>query len=539
VVGWVDTGPRTCHCEVLGNALFAWSKGGIRCVDVSDLAHPQVKGTYQHLGTIFQAAEEGGRRYLLGSGPGGWQKVDVTDLANPQRVALLEGEGYGATTLHGELALVARGKQMVVIKWAGTPQIAGVLDCPAEVSRIGARGQYAYLAGPVLAVADISNPAAPRLLGQVRAQRNEGTYGGGDAVFFNAEPFARDGRDYVAASDHYWGLRIFDASDKQNLREIGDCPVSGGDFTGIDAANNRVYVGNNWGGIYIVDASDPRSLCLLGSTRRITTPNKGSVGLLAAGDVLYFQGNTDRVMRVADVSNPAQPRLLGETPLPKEGQTGDNRRFGATFPQLRGSLLYTPGFARIYDVSNPAAFKLVGENKDVEFTNDSCALTDIGGKPYLVVTSSWGLRVVDVSDPKNPRLAGIAPGDYQGGYYFGRGIVVRGATAYVCDRHQLNIVDLSDPAKPRRVGSIEVSGFTCDVQVAGNLAYVVSYYDGVHVIDVSDPARPRPVDQFQQGVYWDNAAWDNIACYQCIRIAGKYAYLTEYYSGLLAVQIAP
>jgi len=538
VVGWVVTGPRSCHCEVLGNALFVWTQAGIRCVDVSDLANPQVKGSYQHLGTIFQVAEEGGRRYLLGSGPGGWHKVDVTDLAAPKRADLLEGDGFGATTLHGELALVARGKQMLVIRWAGHPQIIGALDCPEPVARIGVRGQHAYVAGPVLAAVDISNPAQPKLLGQVRAQPNEGTYGGG-AQFFNAEPFVRDGRDFVAASDHYWGLRIFDASDKQNLREIGDCPISGGDFTGIDASNGRVYVGNNWGGIYIVDATDPRKPRLVGSTRRMTVPNKGSVGLLAAGDLLYLQGNTDRVMRVADVRDPAHPKLLGEAPVPKEGQTGDNRRFGSTFPQLRGGLLYTPGFARIYDVSNPAAFRLVGENKDVGFTNDSCALTDIGGKPYLIITSSWGLRVVDVSDPKNPRLAGIAPGDYQGGYYFGRGIVVRGATAYVCDRHQLNIVDLSDPAKPRRAGSIEVSGFTCDVQVAGDLAYVVSYYDGVHVIDVSDPARPRPVDHFQQGVYWDNAAWDNIACYQCIKVVGSYAYVTEYYSGLLVFQIAP
>jgi len=537
VLGWVVTGPRSCHCEVLGDALFVWTKGGICCVDVADLSKPQIKGTYQHLGTGFQAVEEGGRRYLLGSGPGGWQKVDVTDLSSPKRAALLAGEGYGATTAHGELALVARGDQMVVIRWTGQPQVVGTLKCPAPVSRIGVRGQHAYLAGPILAAADISNPAEPKLLGQVRAQPNEGTYGGGGGRFFNAEPFVREGRDCVAVSDHYWGLRIFDVSDKHNLSEVGDFATSGGDFTGIDASRDRVYVGNNWGGIYIVDASDPGAPRLVGSTRRLTSPNKGSAGLLAVGDLLYFQGNTDRVMRVADVSEPAHPKLLGESAVPKEGQTGDNRRFGSTFPQLRGNLLYTPGFARIYDVSNPAAFRLVGESKEVGFTSDSCVLADIDGKAHLVITSSWGLRVVDVSDATRPRLVGIAPGDYQGGYYFGRGICVRGTLAYVCDRHQLNIVDLSDPARPRRVGSIEVSGFTCDVQLAGDLAYVVSYFDGVHVIDVSDPARPRPVDHFQQGVYWDAAGWDNLACYQCIKIAGSYAYVTDYYSGLLVIQI--
>lgn len=145
--------------------------------------------------------------------------------------------------------------------------------------------------------------------------------------------------------------------------------------------------------------------------------------------------------------------------------------------------------------------------------------------------------VVDVGDPARPGLVGTAPGDHHGGYYFGRGLQVVGSTAYVVNRHQLDIVDLSDPTRPRNLASVEVSGFTCDVKVVGNRAYVLGYYGGLHVIDVGNPAKPVLFDHFQQGVYWDDAGWDNIACYQCLDIADGYAYVTEYYCGLLVIRL--
>jgi len=550
---------RCARAEVLGDALFLHTADGLVCVDIADVRKPQVKGAYKELWREYAAAERGGRRYVLGAGPGGWHVVDATDLAKPQRAALLPG-GFGSTAVQGDLAYVGKDKELLAIQWAEKePQIVGRVATPEAPGRVAVSGRFAYFGGRVLGVVDISDPKQPKLLGTLKAEFNEGTYGGATGQFTDLRPFAHDGRDYLAAVDHYWGLRLYDASDKAHLKELGDFPTSGGDFTGIQADGTRVYVGNNWGGVYIVDARDPAKPKLAGSTRRLTKPNKGSVGHLAAGERLYLQGNTDRTLRIADVADPANPRLLSEFPLPKDGQGGDNRRFGATFPQLRGRYLYTPGFARVFDVGEKDTrsllcgapegpsrqktpgvfFPLIGECKEAGFQNDSCALAELKGRLHLVIASQEGLKVVDVSDPRAPRLVGVAPGDHQGGYYFGRGLCVVGATAYVCDRHQVNIVDLSDPKSPRRLSSIEVSGFTCDVKVAGGLAYILGYYGGLHVADVRDPRRPFLVDHFQQGVYWDAAAWDNIACYQCLDVSGGYAYLTEYYSGLHILRLGP
>jgi hypothetical protein len=70
------------------------------------------------------------------------------------------------------------------------------------------------------------------------------------------------------------------------------------------------------------------------------------------------------------------------------------------------------------------------------------------------------------------------------------------------------------------------------VKVVDGFAYVCAYYEGIQVIDVRDPRKPVVVDHLQHGVYWDDAAWDNIACYQCLDVVDGNLYVTEYYSGL-------
>jgi len=84
---------------------------------------------------------------------------------------------------------------------------------------------------------------------------------------------------------------------------------------------------------------------------------------------------------------------------------------------------------------------------------------------------------------------------------------------------------------------VEFSGFCSDLQIADGRAFVAAYYDGLQVIDIRDPKNLIPIDHFQQGVYQDAAAWDNIGCYQSIDIEGEHAYLTEYYSGMLVLRI--
>ncbi len=64
-----------------------------------------------------------------------------------------------------------------------------------------------------------------------------------------------------------------------------------------------------------------------------------------------------------------------------------------------------------------------------------------------------GLRVVDVSNPAQPREVGFydTPG-------WAEGVAVSGAYAYVADGDGLRVVDVSNPAQPREVGFYDTPG---------------------------------------------------------------------------------
>jgi hypothetical protein len=542
---------RCRAAAVDGDVLGLCTREGILLYDLADPVHPKLQGKCEGIGSEFALISHGGTRYLLGCGAEGLLVFDVSDLANTRRVGLVAAKGTVGLAVRGEFAFVTcrdgsrvKGNELLVISYSGgQPEVVGKVSSKELLGRLTALGNTLYIGGDQLTVVDVADPSKPTIVSHLAVAHHEGTYSGD--IISDMAAFSREGHDMLAVADHYWGVRLYDAGDRGNLRELGEFAVSGGDFTGIQAAApGRVYVSNNWGGIYIVDTSDPLHPSIVGGTRRLpgnrgnlqAQVNKGSSSGLVAGGLLYYQGNTDYVLRIADVHDPANPKLLSEFALPKEGRSGDDRRFGSAYPQLRGKYLYTPGFARIFDVGDPAKPALVGECHEVGFQNGTCILTDVAGKPYLIVCGTDALEVVDVHDPTRPALAGTLPGDYEGGFYFGRGVRAAGPIIYVLNRHQFNTVDISDPARPKRLASLELSGFCADVQVVDGLAYVAGYYDGLHLIDVHDPARPIPVDHFQQGVYWDDAAWDNIACYQSVDVAGDYIYVTEYYSGMLVLR---
>lgn len=106
------------------------------------------------------------------------------------------------------------------------------------------------------------------------------------------------------------------------------------------------------------------------------------------------------------------------------------------------------------------------------------------GIAYL---SSWyGLHVLDVSDPRSPRLVGwlaAVPNRF----------AVVGKLAYVAeDGMGLSIIDLADPTQPVRLGSVELPyDYPFDVTVEGSHAFVADGGAGVQVCDVSDPHLPR------------------------------------------------
>lgn len=104
---------------------------------------------------------------------------------------------------------------------------------------------------------------------------------------------------------------------------------------------------------------------------------------------------------------------------------------------------------------------------------------------------------------------------------FARGLYVRGATAYITDWHKgLRVLDVSNPSDPREIGSCKPPGGASGVHVTGDLAYVAGYSEGLGVVDVSDPSNPSvigfcPID------------WEDGDVYGGVYASGDLAYLVD------------
>ncbi|MDP8286205.1 MAG: T9SS type A sorting domain-containing protein, partial [Candidatus Electryonea clarkiae] len=142
---------------------------------------------------------------------------------------------------------------------------------------------------------------------------------------------------------------------------------------------------------------------------------------------------------------------------------------------------------------------------------------------YLADGWAGGLRVVDVSDQENPRIAGIynSPGgDVEG-------VAVSGDYAYLADRLSgLLVVNVSDPENPEEVGFYDSPGEARGVTVSGDYAYLADRNEGLHIVNVSDPENPEETGFYDS----PGEAWS-------VAVRGDYAYLADRYEGLRVVNV--
>jgi len=140
-----------------------------------------------------------------------------------------------------------------------------------------------------------------------------------------------------------------------------------------------------------------------------------------------------------------------------------------------------------------------------------------------------GFAIVDVQDPRRPRLVGDY--DTDGGV---EDLFLSGDHAFVRERRfdntggphvgALTILDISDPTNPLLAG-----GYESDVvltgrgSVSGNYVYLIgSRYEqeqeksDVLVVDVSDPTNPHPV-----------SSYDTVLAARAVASSGPYAYVAE------------
>ena len=177
-------------------------------------------------------------------------------------------------------------------------------------------------------------------------------------------------------------------------------------FGDVQLSGGVLYVCESSLGLGMFDASPHSNLGSLGSF-----PTTGSaVRLQVIGTLAYV--TTDDRLQIVDVSDPAQPSLVGEL----------------TFPDLP---------------------------EDVEVLGDVAYVSAQAGNGFL-------LHLVDVSNPAAPAVLS----DFPTADIFPRALRAFGTHVYVAELHRVEVVDVANPRAPIAVGTIS-TGISPVIDLSG------------------------------------------------------------------------
>lgn len=187
------------------------------------------------------------------------------------------------------------------------------------------------------------------------------------------------------------GVSIFDVPNAHNVFVDGDL---------LEIASQGTH------GAELYDVSDPTAPRRLGrvASRRGTAHDMNSRnGILYLSSLPLYEGQEGE-MTIADVSDPAEPRVLSRILYPgafthSSWLSADGRTL-----YVADELVNAP--IRIYDVSNPARPDFVGTYQPRLGTIPHNLLVRDDHRAYLA-EYKHGVEVLDVSDPHHPRLVGF------------------------------------------------------------------------------------------------------------------------------------
>ncbi|GAB4423241.1 MAG: hypothetical protein OHK0015_00610 [Chloroflexi bacterium OHK40] len=416
-------------------------------------------------------------------------------LAPSGEVALrLEGAAGGAVTATAiSGATLAHGEgPSLVLGEVGRPRRARLI-LGGPVHDVALSGGLAYVAaGPAgLVVVDVRNPAAPRLLGTLRA---------GEIA---ASVAVAGGRAVLGTTGAGAGLSVIDVADPTRPRLIGRAATYGSPADLVVAGSSAYVAGGLFGGLEIFDLSDPAAPV---SRARLALPG-AAVGLALSGSRALVAG--DRCgLQVVDLSDPALPRLLGAVDTGGAARAvqaagglayvaaGSEVRaytLGSGLPALRdgASLGGAVGTLAVSGTTAYAAterelflLNLAAARLDPAFAGASLgaarAVGLAGGQPYAAVG--------EVATPVD-LAAGVQAG---AGLALGaapRRLAASGAVLYGATG-AAGLALANTAAANERYGPVPIPGSVGDLQLLDERAYLAAGSAGLQIIGLTNPLSP-------------------------------------------------
>ncbi len=464
---------------------------------------------------------------LIGNG----YTLQVLDISNPSmlsKIGEIELDGYVQDIeISGNYAYVVTHTYFKIIDISdlnNPSEVGSDYHEGADFQSVSLSSGYAYVAAGFggLDIYDVSDPNNPNSLGSYHQNVDDihdvviwGNYAICDCVY-----------SWLDADSAQWiyeeQVQVIDVSDPSAPFLTGFYQTEAGyNLQGLDVSGDGyVYTcqysqTDETSKMVVIDlATDPASPAEIGSYVESDTEFE-SVTLSGNYAYVYAGWWPSRLIAI-DISDPSFPSSIGECEV-----SGDF--YGLDISGSFVGISHGRGGFSLYDVSNPASPSHLG-NYDTPhgITSHGTPIVVSGDYAYLA-----GMRIIDISDPSNPFLAGV------GGANDANSVAISGRFAYCCagwPRH-FKIVDISSPTNPYQVASL---GFPdnyqlFDVAVRGDYAYVSGVmwisgdsYGYLRIVDISNPVNPHIVGSYDCPVISFNSGG--------IALSGDYAYFVEDWS---------
>jgi hypothetical protein len=272
-------------------------------------------------------------------------------------------------------------------------QAAVTAGVPVDVHVSGGFAYVSALEGGLF-IYDVSNPAAPVKKASLTPEKNVAWY----------QTWRKDTTLYIASTQ---GVLLYDVSDATAPRYLKTLPVQV-DARAVTVDGNRLYVVSPAPRadvlIYnVTSATEPTLMSRYLVADSIAEVGEVPVGAYALGNMLYI-GHLGYGLAVADVTDGSKVTKAGQYRY--DGATSRSVVAGV-FGQR--TLAFESGeswgaHVRVLDVTTPSHITQAGEFSLRPETTVS-GLSLAGTKLY-VAHNQDGLRVLDVSNPSEPRLVG-------------------------------------------------------------------------------------------------------------------------------------
>ena len=263
------------------------------------------------------------------------------------------------------IAVGGAGLEIVDMSNPAAPVLLGMYGTTNGTMDVHVEGGIAYLADGLngLRCLDVSDPAQPVLLG---------TY---DTAYFAQQVIVRDGIAYVA-DGFLSGLQVIDVSDPSAPALLGTHDTVGV-ARSMRLVGGLVYIADGHGGLHIIDVSDPASPVLVTTIENLGGAWTDCVEVWDGYAYVFESGGVG--IKVFDVVDPAAPVMVGLYDMPSGAYANDMVHDGQHL-FLAGDF---PGRITRLRVLSPSN---LSHSFDFEMRGDPQQIDLIGGRLFVSVT---------------------------------------------------------------------------------------------------------------------------------------------------------